>query len=89
MTTPPKWLQPAAARSAQETWTLGHALEQYRTKHGLTQDALAQELGIALETLHELYLCRRPQSAEQLAAVVARFPAKADKLEAILQQVPN
>ncbi|WNG43741.1 hypothetical protein F0U60_06255 [Archangium minus] len=29
----------SAARSSQETWTLGHVLQQYRTKKPLTEDS--------------------------------------------------
>ncbi|MFY0584389.1 hypothetical protein ACN28S_67810 [Cystobacter fuscus] len=59
--TTPRWLGLAAARSAQESWTLGYALEQYRTKKLLTEEALAEELGCTVETLRWLYLCRRPE----------------------------
>ena len=90
--TTPKWLGTAAARSSQETWTLGHALEQYRTKQHLTEEALAEELGCTVETLRWLCLCRRPEGPEleqQLGPIIERFPVSAAKLEAILQEVAS
>lgn len=86
----PSWLGPAAARSSQETWTLGHALLQYRTKKDLTEEALAAELGCTLETLRWLSLCRCPEGpelAQQLAQITGRFPVPTEKLEAILRDV--
>jgi len=88
--TTPKWLATAAARSSQEAWTLGYALAQYRTKHELAEEALAEQLGCTVETLRYLCLCRRPEGpalAQQLRAIVERFPASAEKLEAILREV--
>lgn len=88
--TTPKWLAAAAARSSQETWTLGYALEQYRTSKHLTEEDLANELGASVETLRMLYLCRRPEGAElaqQLAAITARFSVPAENLAAILREV--
>ncbi len=92
MTTPttPKWLEPAAARSSQEAWTLGHALLQYRTKKSLTEEDLARELDTSVDTLRYLCLCRRPNGAaraQQLAQIVERFAVPAEKLEAILREV--
>jgi transcriptional regulator with XRE-family HTH domain len=87
--TTPTWLPAAAARSATETWTLGYALEQYRTKKHLPEEALAEELGCSVETLRCLCLCRRPEGpelAQQLHAIVQRFPASAKKLEEIIRE---
>lgn len=86
-----KWLEPAAPRSSQETWTLGYALLLYRTRRNLTEEALARELGCTVDTLRYLCLCRRPDEAEltwQLAQIVERFPVPAENLEAILREVP-
>lgn len=88
----PTWLEPAAARSTQEDWMLGHTLEQYRTRRHLTQEDLAAELGCSVETLHWLSLCRRPAAPErapQFATIAARFCVSAQKLEALLREVPG
>jgi len=88
--TEPTWLKAAADRSAQETWTLGYALAQYRLKHQLAEEALAEHLECSVETLRSLCLVRRPEGAEhaqQLRAIVQRFPASAEKLEALLQEI--
>ncbi|MCY1083784.1 hypothetical protein [Archangium lansingense] len=88
--TTPKWLEPAAARSSQETWTLGHVLLQYRTKRNLTEEDLARELETSVDTLRYLCLCRRPEGpelAQQLATITERFPVPAEKLEAILREI--
>ncbi len=88
--TTPKWLGTAAARSSQETWTLGYALEQYRTKKNLTEEDLARELDTSVDTLRYLCLCRRPEGAEfaqQVAAITARFHVPAENLEVILREV--
>jgi hypothetical protein len=87
--TEPTWLKAAAARSAQETWTLGYALAQYRLKHELAEEALAEHLECSVETLRCLCLCRRPEGpelAQQLRPIVLRFPVSAEKLEAILRE---
>lgn len=93
MTTPttPKWLEPAAARSSQKTWTLGHAFLQYRNKKQLSEEDLARELDTSVDTLRHLCLCRRPEAAQfaqHLAQIVERFLVPAEKLEAILRAVP-
>lgn len=88
--TTPKWLGPAAARSSQETWTLGHAFLQYRTKKHLTEEGLAHELGCTVETLRYLSLCRRPEGAkfaQHIAAIAERFPVSAEMLKAILREI--
>ena len=88
--TAPAWLEAAAARSAQEDWTLGHAVEQYRKQRLLSREGLASELGCPVETLHLLSLCRRPKGperAQQLAAIAARFRVSAEKLELLLGKV--
>lgn len=88
--TAPAWLEAAAARSTQEVWTLGHALEQYRTQKLLSHEGLAVELGCSVEILHWLSLCRRPTGvvhAQQLATIAARFCVSTEKLESLLGKV--
>ncbi|AKI99713.1 hypothetical protein ATI61_10996 [Archangium gephyra] len=65
-------------------------LAQYRTKHDLTEEALAEQLGCTVETLRYLCLCRRPEGPkleQQLLAIAERFPVSAEKLDAILREV--
>ncbi|WP_043711642.1 hypothetical protein [Corallococcus macrosporus] len=73
--TSPEWLEHAARRSKSESWMLGHAFEEYRQLEGLSEEALAKELGCSEETLRWLALCRCPEGAtfdEQVSAIAER-----------------
>lgn len=88
--TNPKWLEAAARRSGQHTWTLGYVFEQYRKYEGKSAEALAEELGCSLETLAWLSLCRRPDEAlfaEHLEMIEKRFAVEPHRLAAVVRRV--
>lgn len=86
----PKWLEVAAQRSGQHTWTLGYVFEQYRKYEGKSAEELAADLGCSLEVLDWLSLCRRPNEdrfAEHLDMIEKRFSVEPYRLADVLRTV--
>jgi hypothetical protein len=61
-------------------WFLGSALADYQARRGLSDAALAAELGIDLDVLDLLRLCRRPAGPADYEAIARRFGVPADVL---------
>lgn len=88
--TNPKWLEVAARRSGQHTWTLGYVFEQYLRHEGKSAGQLAEDLGCSPEVLPWLSLCRRPDEerfAEHLEMIEKRFGVEPFRLAAVLRRV--
>lgn len=86
----PKWLEVAARRSGQLSWTLGYVFEQYRKYEGKSAEQLAAELECSLETLEWLSLCRRPSEelfVEHLELIEKRFAVEPHRLAAVVRHV--
>ncbi|WP_375770948.1 hypothetical protein NR798_08605 [Archangium gephyra] len=86
----PKWLEVAARRSGQLSWTLGYVFEQYRKYEGKTAEELAVELDCSPETLEWLSLCRRPSEerfVEHLELIEKRFAVEPHRLAAVVRHV--
>ena len=86
----PKWLEVAARRSGQLSWTLGYVFEQYRKYEGKSAEELAVELGCSPETLEWLSLCRRPSEerfVEHLEMIEKRFAVEPHRLAAVVRHV--
>lgn len=67
-----------AARAALDPTFLGYSLAAYQRRRGLSDAALAAELGLAVETLTHLRLCgavRAGSVAADVAAVAAKYGA--------------
>jgi transcriptional regulator with XRE-family HTH domain len=86
-----------AERARCEPVFFGHRLERYAQAHRLEDDALAERLGVSLETLTDLRLCGSPHTAEDLATLHREFGASlqtlwavcAEALEATCQASPR
>jgi hypothetical protein len=88
--TNPKWLNAAARRSGQHTWTLGYVFEQYCKYQGRSAEQLAEYLGCSVEVLAWLSLCRRPDEdrfAEHLKVIADRFSLDAYRLATVVRRV--
>lgn len=88
--TNPRWLEVAARRSGQHSWTLGYVFEQYRKHQGRSAEELAEELGCSQETLAWMSLCRRPDEdrfAEHLGIIANRFKVAPYRLAAVVRRI--
>jgi len=88
--TNPKWLNAAARRSGQHTWTLGYVFEKYCKYQGRSAEQLAEYLGCSVEVLAWLSLCRRPDEdrfAEHLKVIADRFSLDAYRLATVVRRV--
>jgi len=86
----PRWLEHAARRSSEREWTLGAALDEYRSSEGLTREQLSSFLGCSLEALAWLSLCRKPvpgQFAEDVSRIAERFQVDASKLAQVTRRM--
>jgi hypothetical protein len=65
-------------------WFLGSALADYQTRRGLSDRQLAAELGVELEALDLLRLCRRPENPGDHEAIAQRFGCERAALRRVL-----
>jgi hypothetical protein len=65
-------------------WLLGSALADYQARRGLSDAALAADLGMSLDDLDLLRLCRRPASAADYAGITLRFGCDAAALRRVV-----
>jgi predicted ATPase/transcriptional regulator with XRE-family HTH domain len=72
------------------TETLGSLLKQYRTRRGLTQDALAEQVGCASQTVRKIEAGQRrpsPPMALRFAQILALSPDEREHFVAAAQRV--
>jgi hypothetical protein len=85
-------LRIATTRAADNSRFIGYVLEIYREHEGLSEDQLADALGIEVVFLPRLYLCKRPDSAasdfgERVNAIADYALVEAPTLAAIIRLV--
>jgi hypothetical protein len=68
-------------------WFLGSALADYQIRRGLSDDGLAAELGIDLDALDLLRLCRWPASRGDYEAVAGRFGLSVEVLRRMVGEM--
>jgi hypothetical protein len=71
-------LESLAAKASRDPSYLGHAIAAHQRKHGLTDELLAVELGVPVETLANLRLCGRLR-VEDPATFAADVKVVADR----------
>lgn len=72
-----------ATKAKEHPIFLADALASYREAHSLTEIELAERLGISLDNLHLLALCRKPEKSEQLEQIAIHFSLDSQKLAEI------
>jgi hypothetical protein len=88
-------LEARAARACADPWCLGWVLAAYQRWHGLTDEALARELGCNdVAVLSLLRLCRRPGLAapermgeEDIEEIAQRFAVDAAALRRVFMEI--
>jgi hypothetical protein len=86
----PKWLETAAVRSSDYSWTLGSVLKDYCNLEQLAQADLANYLCCDMDVLHWLSLCRNPRPdhfAEDVGCIAKKFRLDTSKLASIVRRV--
>jgi len=79
----------AARRAQNKPAYVAFALSRYQTRHGLTDEALAEQLGYDSLTLPHLSLCLAPRKdhwSEDLAQIAAALGLDPQILSAILTE---
>ena len=79
-----------AARVATADFFVAVLLARWRQRHHATHAVQAQALGIDIETLEKLALCRQPRAerwAEDVAVIATRFGISVEVLGGMLREV--
>lgn len=83
-------LAPLADRASRSPFFFGHALREFATARHWTNAALAQWLGVPVETLHALRLCRAPGSDPRTTAeadcvaIATRYGVSVERLREVM-----
>jgi hypothetical protein len=85
-------LQIVATRTAKDPTFLGYVLKLFCQHEGISEDQLAERLGIETAFLPRLYLCKRPASdasdfADRVSAIADYALIESVTLAAIIRQV--
>lgn len=89
MTKTPSWLERAAQRSSERSWTLGSVFDEFGRTEAMTRDQVAAFLGCEVETLHWIALCRKPDDgefADDVQRIAERFEVDASKLAQLIRR---
>ena len=85
-----KWLERAAIRTSDYSWTLGSVLREYCNLEQLAQTDLANYLRCNTDVLHWLSLCGKPRPehfVEDIGRIAERFHLDKSKLASIVRRV--
>ena len=89
MTDETVWLDSAARRARQEPWTLGCLLSGLADIEGTSGSDIAAELNCDSETVHWIFLCRRPSEhcfAQEVERIAARFSLDVKRLAGLVRR---